>query len=131
LAEFGCSTKDRVQQLSSILKGTQRRKTTIYRKAKRYTEDAYGNKVERDSDELEVDLVIETDATFNERVKAIDVLNKMDGTYAKVDAAKQIAVSEYEQLRKRLYKQLRASVGTSDCKDEVPEGTGEVDCGTP
>jgi hypothetical protein len=131
LDQYGCGVQDRVRQLALTLKGEQRRKTTIYRMAKLGDTEDTGAAGGEASRELVVDQVIETEPTFNERNKAADILNRMDGTYATVDAAKQIAVSEYEQLRKRFYKQLRASVCTSDSKDDGQEGTGEVDCGTP
>lgn len=122
MRDAGCSIEDRVRTLADIHSGKATRKTVISRPAK----DADGNQ----TGEMVVDSVIETEPTFSERSKAIDIINKMDGHYARVQAGKEIAVSrELTALKRRLLKRLRGETGQDNCAGGTDRGEG--DCGAP
>lgn len=51
-------------------------------------------------------VVITVKPTFGERMKAVEIANKVDGTYAKVEAAREIAVDEHKRLQNKLVQEL-------------------------
>jgi len=51
-------------------------------------------------------VVVQVQPTFSERMKAVEIANKVDGTYAKLEAAREIAVDEHKRLQHKLVSDL-------------------------
>jgi hypothetical protein len=52
---------------------------------------------------------IESDVAPSVRLKAVDMANKLDGSYAKVDSAVRLAEREYTEAQKRLLREAGLS----------------------
>lgn len=64
--------------------------------------------------------------TFADSLKGIDIINKMDGTYAKAAAAGNLtAQAEYDDLMSRTFSQDRARTARADRAKDVTVGQGD------
>lgn len=87
LEDNGFGIGERVRVLADIGKGTAT-----------YTKE----ELSREGEVVE----LEVKPSFGERLKAVELANKVDGTYAKVEAAKELAMDEHRALRNKLVKDL-------------------------
>lgn len=94
MEDLGVGVKDRVQKLRDI-SNLEYTKTTIFKRNGKIT----GEKEESPSP--------------TEAIRAIDTLNKMDGTYEKRRIEGELAKGEYELQRKELLKQMRKDMRKS------------------
>ena len=98
LEDLGANIEHRIDLLWNIGQGKSNRTT------KRYNiKDSKAQLVE----------VIKAEPTHQERIKAMDVLNRLGGDYEKVKIASQLAIDKYRALRKSILKDKKGKRAVS------------------
>lgn len=103
LAEQNVEVKDRVKTLADIMSPKKPIKTVYYGKDGEQTSK------------------VETDINPTTQLKAIEILNKMDGTYSKVELQKEVAMDQYKQYRKEQLKRIRQEIEQGNGGEQPPD----------
>lgn len=98
--------QDRIAALAEITKGGQ--KETVI------------ESVNPETGKVKSKTVIKSQIANSDRLKAIDIANKMDGTYSKADSLNKIAEKEFEGFRKHLFRNVTPSTNKADKVDCSP-----------
>ena len=93
ITEQGAGIQDRIKNLTDVYHGTHKRKV-----------EKYG--IHPETGDMRQTGYTESEPSFMERVRAIDVLSKLAGDYEQRRAESDIAVIEYRALCKDVFKEL-------------------------
>lgn len=109
LHQNNCTIQDRAAQLSRILDGRFTSETTYLDAA----QEVKGKTVQG--------------VTPSQALKAIDLLNKMDGTYTKREVEKEIAKDEYREFRKQQLRKMRNTLPPQRTVQPTEEPTDSIE----